>query len=172
MCALARLQTIRPFLEDGVPLARLAREQGVVLRTARRWVERYRQEGLAGLARKERDDKAKHKLAPALQQAIEGLALRKPRLPTATIHRQVAEAARTLGQRPPSYKVVHAVIGKLEPALVTLAHEGSKAYGESFDLVHRTEADALKQVFCSHANGFGAVDIDPGSESAFRNQGE
>ena len=145
--ALARFQTIRPFLEDGVPLAQVAREQGVVLRTARRWVDRYRREGLTGLARKERDDKDKRKLTPALRQVIEGLALQKPRLPTATIHRKVAETARKLGQEPPSYKVVHAVVGELEPALLTLAHEGSKAYSESFDLVHRREADAPNAIW-------------------------
>jgi hypothetical protein len=44
--ALARFQILRPFLEDGVPLARVAREQNVILRTARRWVRRYRREGL------------------------------------------------------------------------------------------------------------------------------
>ena len=55
--ALARFQVIRPFLEDGVPLTQIAREQGLVLRTARRWVDRYRREGLTGLARKERGDK-------------------------------------------------------------------------------------------------------------------
>jgi putative transposase len=145
--ALARFQIIRPFLEDGVPLAQLAREQDIVLRTARRWVGRYRREGLTGLARKERDDKDKRKLTPALQQLIEGLALRKPRPSSATIHREVAEAAKKLGQEPPSYKVVHAVIGKLEPALLTLAHEGSKAYSESFDLVHRREADAPNAIW-------------------------
>jgi putative transposase len=123
--ALARFQSIRPFLEGGVPLTRLAREQGIILRTARRWVDRYRKAGLAGLARKERGDKDKRKLTPALQQLIEGMALRKPELSTATIHREVTETAKKLGQEPPSYKVVHAVIGKLEPALVTLAHEGS-----------------------------------------------
>ena len=145
--ALARFQVIRPFLEDGVPLTQIAREQGVVLRTARRWVDRYRREGLIGLARKERDDKDKQKLTPALQQLIEGLALRKPRLSSATIHREVAEAARKLGLEPPGYKVVHAVIGKLGPALMTLAHEGSKAYSESFDLVHRREADAPNAIW-------------------------
>jgi putative transposase len=145
--ALARFQTIRPFLEEGVPLTQIAREQGVVLRTARRWVDRYRREGLTGLARKERDDKDKRKLTPALQQVIEGLALRKPRLAVAAIHRKVAETARKLGQEPPSYKVVHAVIGKLELALVTLAHQGSKAYSESFDLIHRTEADAPNAIW-------------------------
>lgn len=145
--ALTRFQIIRPFLEDGVPLAQLVREQGIVLRTARRWVDRYRREGLTGLSRKERGDKDKRKLTPALQQLIEGLALRKPRLSSATIHREVAEAAKKLGQEPPSYKVVHAVIGKLEPALVTLAHEGSKAYSEAFDLVHRREAEAPNAIW-------------------------
>lgn len=145
--ALARFQAIRPFLEEGVPLTQLAVEQGVPLRTARRWVDCYRREGLTGLARKQRADKDKQKLTPALQQYIEGLALRKPRLSTATIHRQVAVAAKKLGQEPPSYKVVHAVIGKLEPALVTLAHEGSKAYSASFDLVHRREADAPNAIW-------------------------
>ncbi len=145
--ALARFHTIRPFLEDGVPLTQVAREHGVVLRTARRWVNRYRKEGLTGLARKERGDKDKRKLTPALQQLIEGMALRKPKLLTATIHREVTESTKKLGQEPPSYKVVHAVIGKLEPALVTLAHEGSKAYSASFDLVHRREADAPNAIW-------------------------
>ena len=145
--ALARFQAIRPFLEDGVPLTQLAMEQGIPLRTARRWVDCYRKEGLTGLARKERGDKDKRKLMPVLQQLIEGMALRRPRLSTATIHRQVAEAAKKLGQEPPSYKVVHAVICKLEPALMTLAHEGSKAYSDSFDLVHRREADAPNAIW-------------------------
>ena len=79
--ALARFQVIRPFLEDGVPLTQIAREQGIVLRTARRWVDRYRKEGLTGLARKERGDRDKRKLTPALQQLIEGMALRKPGCP-------------------------------------------------------------------------------------------
>src|SRR4051812_26817189 len=49
--ALVRFQIIRPFLEDGVPLTQIAQDQGLVLRTARRWVDRYRREGLTGLAR-------------------------------------------------------------------------------------------------------------------------
>ena len=145
--ALARFQTLRPFLEEGIPLARIAAEQGVNLRTARRWVQGYRREGLAGLARKERADKDRRKLAFDLQQVIEGLALRKPRLPVATIHRQAIEAAQRLGLRPPSYKVVRAVIGKLDPALVTLAHQGAKTYSTSFDLVHRAEAGAPNAIW-------------------------
>src|SRR3954452_24300971 len=111
--ALARFQIIRPFLEDGVPLTQIAQDQGLVLRTARRWVDRYRREGLTGLARKERNDKDKRQLAAPLRQLIHGLAFRKPRRPPATIPREVADAARNLGQEPPSYKVVRAVVGEL-----------------------------------------------------------
>jgi putative transposase len=48
---------------------------------------------------------------------------------------------------PPSYKVVLAVIGQLEPALLMLAHEGANTYSTSFDLVHRSEADSSNAIW-------------------------
>ena len=44
--ALERFRIIRPFLEEGVALATIARHHGLALRTARRWVSRYRAGGL------------------------------------------------------------------------------------------------------------------------------
>ena len=35
--AFERFQLLRPFLEEGVPLARVARDRGLALRTVRRW---------------------------------------------------------------------------------------------------------------------------------------
>src|SRR5947209_274071 len=52
--AFERFQLLRPSLEEGIPLARVARDRGLALRTARRWIALYRREGLAGLARKGR----------------------------------------------------------------------------------------------------------------------
>ncbi len=145
--ALARFEIIRPFLEDGVPLTRLARERRIVLRTARRWVERYRKNGLVGLVRKERNDKDERKLLPELQQIIEGLALSRPKLSAAAVHRKTIDAARKLNVNPPSYGVVYSLIRELAPALVTMAHEGMKAYCESFDLVHRVESEAPNAIW-------------------------
>lgn len=145
--ALARFDIIRPFLEDGVSLTGLARERRIVLRTARRWVERYRKNGLVGLVRKERNDKDERKLLPELQQIIEGLALSRPKLSAAAVHRKAVEAARKLDLNPPSYDVVYSLIRKLAPALVTMAHEGMKAYSESFDLVHRVESEAPNAIW-------------------------
>jgi putative transposase len=48
---------------------------------------------------------------------------------------------------PPSYDVVHAVIRSLPTSLTTLAHEGSKAYSEHFDLVYRREAEGPNAIW-------------------------
>ncbi len=145
--ALARFEMIRPFLEDRVPLTRLTQERQIVLRTARRWVERYRKYGLVGLVRKERNDKDERKVSPELQQIIEGLALTRPKLSAAAVHRKAVEAARNLDLNPPSYDVVYSLIRKLAPALVTMAHRGMKAYSDSFDLVHRVESEAPNAIW-------------------------
>ena len=49
--AMARFAALRPHLEEGVPRARAAGHAGIPVRTAERWLARYRRDGLAGLAR-------------------------------------------------------------------------------------------------------------------------
>jgi putative transposase len=145
-------------LEEGIPLAWVARDQGLVLRTAQRWVDRYRRQGLARLARKGRSDKdtphfsAFLRISPhfsaTLRQAIEGLALQRPHRFAAAIHRQAVTIAERLGESPPSYGFVYTLIRRLDPALMTLAHEGSKVYADTFDLVHRYESAGPNRVGC------------------------
>ncbi len=145
--AFERYELLRPALDGEVPLARVARDEGVALRTARRRVAQYRREGLAGLARKGRSDRGRRHLSDTLHQVIEGLALGKPHLSAVSIHREVIGLAERLGEPTPSYSTVYAVVRALDPALVTLAHEGSKAYADAFDLIHRHEADAPNAVW-------------------------
>ena len=51
--AMIRFAVLRPCLEEGVPLTRAASEAGIPVRTAERWLARYRRGGLVGLARHE-----------------------------------------------------------------------------------------------------------------------
>ena len=95
--ALTRFQAIRLYLEENVPLTQVAGVSSISLRTARYWVQRYQQDGLAGLARQARNDKDERKLSSDLQQLVEGLALRKPRLSAAAIHRKATETAKKQG---------------------------------------------------------------------------
>jgi putative transposase len=140
--ALERFRLIRPYLEDGVPLARVVQDKEITVRTAQRWVKQYHRNGLAGLVRKARADKEVAKSYSRYQQIIEGYALQKPRLSAAAIYRKVIAFAAQLGERPPSYSTVYASIKQMEPSLITLAHEGSRAYSDSFDLIHRRESEA------------------------------
>jgi len=121
---------IRPALEDGITQAQVSRTQNIPASTIRRWMKRYREKGLAGLAdRSVRSDKGKsRRLPPDAITLIEGLALQKPPRSMATIHRQVTAIALEHGWKPPGYDRVRQIIKGLDPALVTFAHQGAAAY--------------------------------------------
>jgi len=140
--ALERFRLLQPHLEDNQSLQAVARAAGVPYRTVHRWLGRYRLFGLAALARKTRDDRgARRAVSVKLKEVIEGLALQKPPLPISALYRQVRRLAQDLEEPAPSYSVVYDVVRKLPADLVTLAHEGSKAYSDTFELVQRREAD-------------------------------
>ena len=74
--AIQHFHLIRPFLEDGVPLTRIAGEYQIPIRTLRRWVQRYRVDGLVGLSRPMRKDKDQRRaVTPQVQQFITGIVL-------------------------------------------------------------------------------------------------
>ncbi len=137
-----RFTIIRPALEDGVTQAQVARTHNISAPTVQRWVKRYREKGLVGLAdAKTRSDKGKsRRLPPNAITLVEGLALQTPVRSMAAIHRQVVTIAGEQGWKPPSYDRVRQIIKNLDPALVTLAHEGAATYREEFDLLYRREA--------------------------------
>jgi transposase-like protein len=54
--AMERYRMIESYLESARNLVSVATEAEITLRTAQRWVERYRRDGLASLARKQRVD--------------------------------------------------------------------------------------------------------------------
>jgi putative transposase len=137
-----RFNIIQPFFEEGVPLRVLAREHKIPCRTAQHWAMLYRNFGLAALGRR----------GPQIEADIEGcrvkswkssklLRFRKALLPVAVIQRQVSQIALDLGQKAPSHRVVRAVVKTIPADLLALAHEGKKAYSETFELVCSREAD-------------------------------
>jgi putative transposase len=139
--AMERFAVLRPVLEDEVPVARAAAAAGVAARTLHRWLAAYRRAGLPGLARRPRADRGERRIAPEIVALIEGLALRRPRPSVAAIHRRVRAAATKHGLAVPSLGSVHAIVGALDPGMVTLALEGPAAYRDRFELIHRHRAE-------------------------------
>ena len=68
-------------------------------------------------------------------EAIEGLALEKPRVPVSAIYRELKEFAAKTRERLPSYPAVYRVVKAIPISLMTLAHSGSRMYCGRFDLV-------------------------------------
>lgn len=139
--AMNRFRLLQPHLKKCLPLRVVASEAGVAFRTAQRWAARYQAHGLAGLARVTREDRGRRRaISLQLRRTVEGLALERPVLPASSILRQAKQMAAALDEREPSCWTVCAILRELPQGLVTLAHEGGKAYSDAFDLVHRREA--------------------------------
>ncbi len=152
--ALQRYSTIRPALEKEISQAQVARTHELVLSTIQLWIKQYREEGLAGLASARCSDKGSSRRLPGgAIRLVEGLALQTPARSAASIHRQVSTIANEQGWKPPSYERVRQIIKQLDPALVTMAHQGAVAYREEFDLLYRGESP--------HANAMWQVDHMP-----------
>ncbi|GJE39808.1 MULTISPECIES: Mu transposase C-terminal domain-containing protein [Methylobacterium] len=138
--AMARFAVLRPTLEEGVPLTRAAADADVPLRTARRWLTRFRRDGLAGLARAVRCDVGRYRLPADLVSLIEGMGLRKPRSSAAAIHRRITAVAEAKGWPPPSYGTTWAILSRLDPAMVTLALDGPTVFRDRYELICRHRA--------------------------------
>ena len=146
--ALARYRMLRPALDRAVPLTRLAREAGVPLRTAQRWVAAYHRHGLAGLARKPRADCGQARGIPEqLRHCIEGLSLQRPARSLAAIQRLAAGIAHVQGWRVPGYDQVRAIVQLLDPALVVMAQEGMTTYADAYDLLYRRTASRANEIW-------------------------
>lgn len=135
------MAVLRPHLHDAMPLVDAAGKAGVAIRTARRWLARYQADGPAGLARPLRPEAGTRTFPKALVELIEGMALAKPPPSIATIHRRLAGLAGERGWRTPSYGSVRDIVRRIDPAMLTLAHEGAAAFRDRYELVHRHRAE-------------------------------
>jgi len=81
-----RWRVPRLHVEDQVPLAVLARDTGIGLRTLQRWHQRYRS-GVVALDQAPRTDAGQRRTDTAVVAFVERLALTRPRPSIATLHR-------------------------------------------------------------------------------------
>src|SRR5699024_7706898 len=107
--------------------------------TLQRWLAAYRRDGIAGLL--PTLPKRERRTHPELQTLIEGLALSKPKLSTAAITRKAQAKATQRAWPMVSYSTVRAIVTALDPGMVTLAHQGSAAYLDNYEIIWRHRAE-------------------------------
>ena len=139
--AMARFEFLRPHVEGDVPLSRLAVQEGISIRTARRWLARYKQFGLIGLSRQPRADAGTHKTAADLVELIKDMALVRPRPSIAALHRRISNIVKDGDGKTPSYGTIYSIVNALDPHLVTLAHDGTAAFRDQYELIFRHRAE-------------------------------
>jgi transposase-like protein len=101
-----RWRILRLHVEDEIPLAELARETKVSLRTLERWHRLFQEGGIAALDPRLRVDAGTRRTTAETVAFIERLALTKPRPSLATLHRLAVADARRRNAPAPGYSTV------------------------------------------------------------------
>lgn len=138
----SRYEMIKPFVEGETPLSQLSRLHNRSPRTLAYWVAHFRKEGVPGLAPKTRSDKGSARMSKKTRTLVQAVALSAPRRRAASVHREVVAEARREGWKPPSYRQVLRVVNDIPDSLWYLAHEGTKAHKQKYDLLVRFEAQS------------------------------
>jgi putative transposase len=68
-------------------------------------------------------------------------------LSVATIARRAAKVAAARGWRAPAYSTVHEIVTRLDPQLLTLAHDGPEAFRDRYELVYRRQAERPNEIW-------------------------
>ena len=100
------------------------------------------------------------------KRLLKALRCKSRHLPLAALFRQVQRLSKNLGEKAPSYGTVFNIVRDLGADLVTLAHEGTKAYSNTFELVHRREADGPNAIWQADHTPLDILLIRPDGETA------
>lgn len=121
--------------------------------------------GYLALARHPRTDVGHRKIAVEVVVAIEGMALRKPRPSIATIHRRLTALARDRGWTVPSLSSVHAILSAMDPAMLSLAHDGTTAFRDRYELVHRFRSERPNAIWQTDHTQLDILIVDAGGKT-------
>jgi putative transposase len=146
--AIEKFRILDLNINDGVPLARVAVECQVSLRTLHQWKRDFKSGGLNKLGLKERQDKGSSRvLSEELENISKAYALQKPALTIKAIFRKICGHAADRKMMVPSYSTVYNCIKGINAGLMTLAHFGAKAYQQKHELIFRTECQDPNQIW-------------------------
>src|SRR5699024_10327692 len=134
-----RWQVLRRHVEDGTPLTQLAGLEGIGVRTLLRWLAAYRRDGVAGLL--PFVPKRARRTHPGLPTLSEGFALTKSQMSSTMITRKAQAKATPRGWLIVSYSTVRSIVTALDPGMFTLAHQGSAAYRDNYEMIWRHRAE-------------------------------
>lgn len=143
--AMKRYELIAPLLECRKPTTveweGVAKQAQCSVKTLRRWVTAFQEQGLAGLARQRRNDKGgRRTVSPELKSRIEAYYLENGARSMATVHRMACEYARQHAEKEPSPTVVREICRALPKGIVCMAREGEKAWRNKFEPINRHES--------------------------------
>ena len=141
--AKAKYDIIAPVLDGNLSIQAVMGQNGLSRRTLERWIKAFHNLGIEGLCPKKRHDcsmaRVKNREWRTLAKA---LALSRPAYTIKHIHQWLLAQAHRRILPTPAYHTVCRWYHQIDPALLTMAKKGTKAYQHQHELVHRWESEA------------------------------
>lgn len=150
--SLEKHHLIFPIMEREMTMVEVSKSEGIPVRTLAYWVKRFSEKGVAGLHRAKRKDSGISRImSKELNELIQGMALQKPKLTISAIHRKIVLLSKRSSLKAPSYETVYGIVKEIDPALLTLALDGSKVYQQKYELIYRRECNTPNEIWqCDH----------------------
>lgn len=139
--AVQKYRIIEPYLIGEKKLNTIVRESRFAKRTLHYWIQAYEQLGLCGLIRQKRCDANHFKLEKEVVSEVEQLIYQFPKNSLTSIQRKICAFCEKNHWQAPSYSQVYAIAKSLSSSAKTLATDGTKAYENKYDIIHRREAN-------------------------------
>src|SRR5271157_5451435 len=125
---LEKYKIIQPIIDREVTALEIEKKVDIPARTLLNWVKQFKTDGYKGLERKSRSDNGNlRSISKDVAEIVRAFALQKPPLLISAIYRNVAIIAKRESFQMPSYDTIYNIVKDINPKLVTLAIEGSKA---------------------------------------------
>ena len=137
--AMKKYVIIQPYLNNEKTMASIAWEAKVSERTLFYWLKKYKQGGLVGLIHQTRRDQHVIKLPTEVIEYIKNEFYAHKHLSKASICRKTEQWCKQNHYPAPSYKQVRHVIHHIPDKVKLYAHHSSKAFSNTFDMVHVRE---------------------------------
>ncbi len=146
--SIEKYRFIEPILNGELTATAVSKKLGIPYPTIRYWKKQFVNYGLQGLERKKRNDRGMHRsITDELFQLTQALALQQPAMTVAAIFRKIKIIAEGQSCKPPIYGTIYNIVKNMDPALLTLAHEGGKAYLQKYELIYRRECNKPNEIW-------------------------
>ncbi len=145
--AMERYRVLEPYLKNLKSVRTVSKSAKIPKRTLYNWINRYKNDGLAGLTDKTRKDKHRIKIDGDIINFVQNEYFSNRGISIASIYRKTKQWCNNKRIPEPSYYQVYNIIKRIPENLKTYSNMNSKKYAEKYDGIFLRECQRPNEIW-------------------------